>query len=154
MSKPHLTALCHAAQNGGEIRKCGLPGMVCIEKQSILSLCCTIIFNMPILYLNDDDLRALSSEEENIMVMYYQRDCPICQGLTPVFEQMSRNSRYEEISFVMIDADENPTAKLFVGDKKLPLIAVYKEGVVNAADTVGTDVELQNFANMLLQQEI
>jgi thiol-disulfide isomerase/thioredoxin len=108
---------------------------------------------MAVITVKDDELREFTSEKNCLIVKYVGQNCLPCDELKVPYERLSNKPRYHGITFLMIDADENPTAKKFVADQNLPLLATYKDGVVQGADTVASEDDIIEHLENLMQDE-
>lgn len=108
---------------------------------------------MAVIIVQDDELREFTSEKECLIVKYVGMTCVPCDELKAVYEKLSNKPRYHGITFLLIDADENPTAKKFVADQNLPLLATYKDGIVQGADTVASEDDIIEHLEHLMQDE-
>lgn len=104
---------------------------------------------MAIINTTDDGLRKLIFEHECVIVKYHSLNCPICERLVPVYENLSESEEYEGIIFVRMNANENPVAQLFVKEQTMPFTSVYKDGFLVECRTVQTERELKNILDKL-----
>jgi thiol-disulfide isomerase/thioredoxin len=109
------------------------------------------LYGMAVIIVKDDELREFASEKECLVVKYVGSSCVPCDDLKAPYERLSNKPRYEQVTFLRINADENPTAKKFVADQNLPLLATYRDGVVQGADTVASEDEIVEHLENLMK---
>ncbi|MES2767082.1 MAG: thioredoxin family protein [Bacteroidota bacterium] len=97
---------------------------------------------MPVITVNDTELRHLIYSKENAAVKYTSPTCEICKKLAPTYEEISNDPNYKSIFFVKIDANENPVAKEFLDERAMPLLVTYHKGVVMEASPAATEEDI------------
>ena len=97
---------------------------------------CKKIIIMAVEVLNDQSFKDKLASSPLIAVKYYADWCGSCRLFSPKFRRLSENEAYQNISFVDVNAEENPEARKLAGVTSLPFLAVFKEGkMVNGAAT-------------------
>ena len=103
---------------------------------------------MPVIKSSNDDLRNFVYEKQYVIVMFEtESNCPVCDQLIPVFARLSED--YKNITFVSMNADDNPVAKKLIINDKQPFIGVYKEGLLVACSLVSSESDLTSMLNKL-----
>ncbi len=105
---------------------------------------------MPVITVDDNELRHLIYSKENTAVKYISATCAICKELAPTYEDFSNNKEYSSILFVKIDAKENPVAKEFLEERETPLLVTYHKGIVIEANPAATPADIQRMLQLLL----
>lgn len=78
---------------------------------------------------SDDFLFLQVAEHDRVIIKYHTDACgDPCIQFIPIFEKLSEDPAYNQIIFLVIDADNNPAAKKHILDKKQPVIAIYYKG--------------------------
>ena len=103
---------------------------------------------MPVIQSSNDDLRQFVYNKQYVIVKFdTDENCPACEQLIPVFERLSEE--YKNITFVSMNAEDNPVAKkLIIGEKK-PFIGIYKEGLLVECGLVSSEDALTTMLNRL-----
>jgi thiol-disulfide isomerase/thioredoxin len=103
---------------------------------------------MPIISSTDQDLRNFLFEKPFVIVKFHTGDnCPTCEKLLKAFERLSDN--YLNITFVLMNSDDNPTARQLIKKNKKPFFAVYKSGLLTECGLVDTEEELTKMLNRI-----
>lgn len=86
---------------------------------------------MPVKETSDEYLFLQVAENDRVILKYHTNDCgKPCIDFIPIFEGLSNDERYKGIIFLVIDADNNPTAKQYILDKQQPVITIYHKGLL------------------------
>lgn len=110
---------------------------------------------MEIIKSNDAGFMKILQRHPNVVIKYHSEiACPVCVTLLPVYIRLSQKAEYSEITFVRMDADENPVAQKLIKDNKLPFLAVYKGGLLVECGTVKSGKEIEDMINNLLNTKI
>jgi thiol-disulfide isomerase/thioredoxin len=72
----------------------------------------------------DDRLKA----NEKVIVKYFAGWCGSCKLFAPKFRRLSEDERFEGITFIDINAEENENARKIAGVDNLPFFAAFKNG--------------------------
>ena len=84
---------------------------------------------MAVAETHDSFLFLQVAEHDRVILKYHTKDCgEPCVKFIPIFEKLSRDARYKDIIFLVIDADDNPKAKERILEKKQPVITIYFKG--------------------------
>ena len=95
--------------------------------------------------LNTDTLHEEIQSNEKVIVQYSAGWCGNCRIMKPKFKKMS--SENENIHFLMVDAEKNPSSRKLANVSNLPTFAFFKNGkLVNEVQTNKADV-LLNFVD-------
>lgn len=69
------------------------------------------------------------AENDRVMLKYHSNDCgEPCIKFVPLYKEISEDSKYKNVVFLVIDADDNPRAKERILDKQQPVITIYHKG--------------------------
>lgn len=89
---------------------------------------------MSVLKVNDTEFAEMISGKEKVVVKYYADWCGSCRLISPKFNRMSEEEKNQGITFLEVNAEENPEARKLAGVSNLPFFAVFKNGVLLQAD--------------------
>ncbi|QCR24269.1 thioredoxin family protein [Pontibacter sp. SGAir0037] len=105
---------------------------------------------MTILESNDKELRQLIFQKPKVIVKFTDENCPICKQLHPKFNLLSTAPEYEGITFVRMNAKENPVSSKEVKLTGTPFFAIYREGKLVDCGIAATEQELRKMLQALL----
>jgi thiol-disulfide isomerase/thioredoxin len=89
--------------------------------------------------LNEDTLQELVSQNEKVIVQYSASWCGNCRIMKPKFKKMA--SENEHVTFVLIDAEQNPESRKLANVSNLPTFATFVNGqLVNQSQTNKAEV--------------
>jgi thiol-disulfide isomerase/thioredoxin len=83
---------------------------------------------MSVEVLNDQNFSSHLESNERVVVKYFANWCGSCKLFAPKFRRLSDSEDYSDVSFVDINAEENPEARKLAGVSNLPFFAVFKNG--------------------------
>ncbi len=78
--------------------------------------------------ITDELWEASVSGSEKVIVKYYADWCGSCKLFAPKFKRLSNDERFEGISFLEVNAEENEAARAAAGVDNLPFFAIFKNG--------------------------
>ena len=81
---------------------------------------------MSVKNVNDAEFLQSISSESGVIVKYYADWCGSCKLFAPKFKRMALSN--ENITFLEVNAEENPEARKLGGVNNLPFIATFKKG--------------------------
>ncbi|MDC0579511.1 thioredoxin family protein [Bacteroidia bacterium] len=87
----------------------------------------------------DQDFNNQLVNHDKIVVKYYANWCGTCKLFSPKYKRLSNDERYANITFLDVNAEENPIARRLGGVDNLPFFAVFKDG--NLVEGVATSKE-------------
>jgi thiol-disulfide isomerase/thioredoxin len=84
--------------------------------------------------LNEDNLQSLIAENKTVIVQYSATWCGNCRIMKPKVKKLA--SEYEDITFIIADAEKFPESRKLAKVDNLPTFAAFKNGVfVNQVQT-------------------
>lgn len=97
---------------------------------------------MSVQVATDKDFNSIIGNNEKVVVKYFANWCGSCKLFAPKFRRLSGDDRFNGISFLDVNAEENPEARKAAGVNSLPYFAVFKDGklVEGAATSLETKV--------------
>ena len=87
----------------------------------------------------DQDFNNQLKNHDKIVVKYFANWCGTCKLFSPKYKRLSNDERYANITFLDVNAEENPIARRLGGVDNLPFFAVFKDG--NLVEGVATSKE-------------
>jgi thiol-disulfide isomerase/thioredoxin len=76
--------------------------------------------------LNDTEFQQILSKEPKVVVKFFADWCGNCKLVAPKFDRLSQE--VEGVSFIEINAEENPEARKLAGVTNLPFFASFRDG--------------------------
>ncbi|MBB6611704.1 thioredoxin family protein [Pontibacter sp. Tf4] len=101
----------------------------------------------------DADLRQLLYKHDLVIVKFTDKECKVCKALAPSFEALARQTAYNEVLFLRMDANENPVSRKEVKVSSTPFIATYHKAVLLDCGLVSTREEITRMLTRLLEQK-
>ncbi|GHA66286.1 thioredoxin family protein [Pontibacter akesuensis] len=98
---------------------------------------------MTITESNDNDLRRLIFEKEKVVVKFVEEACPVCKTLAPAFARFSADPTFSDITFVRMNASENPVSSKEVKMTGTPFFAIYRNGTLVDCGIISTEAGLE-----------
>ena len=84
--------------------------------------------------LNEDTLQDLVSKNEKVVVQFSASWCGNCRIMKPKFKKLA--SENEVLTFVLVDAENNPESRKLANVSNLPTFATFVNGkLVNETQT-------------------
>ncbi|MBU3663688.1 MAG: thioredoxin family protein [Bacteroidetes bacterium] len=98
------------------------------------------------------DVEFLSKLQEapSVVVKFYADWCGSCRLFAPKFTKLSNKEEYAGISFLDVNAEENPEARKLAGVSNLPFFATFKNGVLVKADNTSKEESVELMIKELL----
>lgn len=89
--------------------------------------------------LEQDNLKEVVAEKENVIVQYSAGWCGNCRLMKPKFKKFAQETK--NFTFIIVDAEKFPESRKMVSVDNLPTFATFKNGsFVNQVQTNKTDV--------------
>lgn len=84
--------------------------------------------------LNEDTLADIVAKEQKVVVQYSASWCGNCRIMKPKFKKLATEN--EEITFVLVDAENSPESRKLANVSNLPTFATFVDGkLVNETQT-------------------
>lgn len=83
---------------------------------------------MSVQIVTDKDFKSILESNDKVVVKYFANWCGSCKLFAPKFRRLSGDERFEGVSFLDINAEENPEARKAAGVNSLPYFAVFQDG--------------------------
>jgi thioredoxin 1 len=99
---------------------------------------------------SDAELRSIIFEKERVIVKFIDDDCGICKQLAPSMERFSQDPRYQDITFLRLEASENPVSSKEVKLTGTPFFATYFKGTLKQCGLYASEAEVKELLDSLL----
>jgi thiol-disulfide isomerase/thioredoxin len=103
-----------------------------------------------VIKVNDNDFAENLKQNEKVVVKFYADWCGSCRLFAPKFTKLSNNETYAGITFLDINAEENPEARKLAGVNNLPFFATFKNGQLLKADNTSKEENVAAMINELI----
>ncbi len=94
---------------------------------------------MSVLAVTDADFSDKIAGSKQVVVKYYADWCGSCKLFAPKYKRLSADERFENITFLEVNAEENPDSRKAAGVNNLPSFAIFKDGL--HVETISTSKE-------------
>lgn len=78
--------------------------------------------------ITDNEFRDRLSSNEKVVVKYYANWCGSCRLFAPKYKRLSEDNRFQEVTFLDVNAEKNPEARKAAGVTNLPYFAIFRNG--------------------------
>ena len=78
--------------------------------------------------LNEDLLSEMVLAYDKVVVQFSAGWCGNCRVIKPKFKKLSTN--YEDVTFIVIDAEKNPNSRKLAKVDNLPTFAAFEKGLL------------------------
>ena len=78
--------------------------------------------------LNEDLLSEMVLTYDKVVVQFSAGWCGNCRVIKPKFKKLSTN--YEDVTFIIIDAEKNPNSRKLAKVDNLPTFAAFENGLL------------------------
>src|SRR5688572_24385603 len=85
---------------------------------------------MGVIEATDENFEKVLNENRLVIVKYYADWCGTCRLFSPKFKRLSGDERFQNITFLDVNAEKNPAARKKAGVDNLPFFAVFKDGAL------------------------
>lgn len=83
---------------------------------------------MSVIVSTDQDFEDLLATNDKVIVKYFANWCGSCKLFAPKYRRLSGDERFDGITFLDVNAEENEAARKKAGVDNLPFFAVFKNG--------------------------
>jgi len=104
---------------------------------------------MAVIIAYDSDFKSLISEKQDVVVKYYAGWCGACKLFAPKFRRLSEDERFSNVTFIDVNAEENPEARKLAGVDNLPFFATFKNGTLSEGKATSNEEQVVDMINKL-----
>ncbi len=108
---------------------------------------------MPVRDTNDAELRTLIYDHAKVIVKFTKEQCVVCERMARIFTQLSDSGEYQEITFLKMDANENPVSSQEVKMTGTPFFATYHNGMLTQCSLLSDKETLVEMLSELKRAE-
>jgi thioredoxin 1 len=83
---------------------------------------------MSIVVATDNDFNDAIASNDKVVVKYFANWCGSCKLFSPKYKRLSNDERFADVTFLDVNAEENPEARKVAEVNSLPFFAVFKGG--------------------------
>ncbi|GGK76769.1 hypothetical protein GCM10011405_25740 [Rufibacter glacialis] len=99
---------------------------------------------------SDKELRSIIFEKERVIVKFIDEECQICKALAPSFSTFSEDPKYQDITFLKMDAAENPVSSKEVKLTGTPFFAIYFKGTLRDCALLSSEEDVRKYLDRLV----
>jgi len=103
---------------------------------------------MAVLLKKDEDFKE-AIYNENVIVKFYADWCGACKMIAPKFKRLSEDERFSKITFLEVNAEENPETRRWAGVNNLPSFSVIKNGELIKTSPAGKEEAILELLTLL-----
>ena len=97
---------------------------------------------MAVLLSSDKEFKSQLEKFDKVVVKYYAGWCGSCKLFAPKYRRLSGDERFDGVTFLDINAEENQEARKMAGIDNLPFFATFKNGVLVDAKATSKEEQL------------
>jgi thioredoxin 1 len=83
---------------------------------------------MAVELVTDSDFESKLRENDKVVVKYFADWCGSCRLFAPKYKRLSADERFENVTFLDINAETSPESRKKAGVTTLPFFAIFKGG--------------------------
>lgn len=88
---------------------------------------------MAVEVVTDNEFESRLNDNEKVIVKFFAGWCGSCKLFAPKFRRLSEDDRFEGVTFLDVNAEENEAARKRAGVDNLPFFAAFKNGELIAS---------------------
>lgn len=83
---------------------------------------------MAVVTATDNDFNQQLQDNNSVIVKYFANWCGSCKMFAPKYKRVSNEEENSNVTFIEINAEDNPDARKLAGVDNLPYLAAFKDG--------------------------
>lgn len=104
---------------------------------------------MEVINANDLSFKDILLGKEKIIVKFYAGWCGSCRLIAPKFKNLAENEAYKDVTFVEVDAENNPQLRALAKVNNLPFFATFNNKKLIDATTSSKIEEVEKLVQNL-----
>lgn len=96
---------------------------------------------MAVQIATDSDFETKLNDNDKVVVKYFAGWCGSCRLFAPKYKRLSSDERFDGVTFLDVNAEENPEARKLGEVKNLPTFAIFQNG--NLVESISSNKEDQ-----------
>lgn len=83
---------------------------------------------MAVVVSTDSDFNEHLANNKSVIVKFYADWCGSCRLFAPKYKRVSNEDEVADVTFLEVDAENNPETRKMAGVDNLPFLAAFKNG--------------------------
>lgn len=83
---------------------------------------------MAVTIVDDSNFNQELADNQKVVVKYFAGWCGSCRLFAPKYKRLSNDDRFEEVTFLDVNAEQSPEARKAGNVKNLPTFAIFQNG--------------------------
>ncbi len=104
---------------------------------------------MEVINANDESFKDILLNQDKIIIKFYASWCGSCRLIAPKFKALATKEAYKDITFVKVDAENNPQLRALAKVNNLPFFATFKDKKLIDATTSSKIDEVEKLVEKL-----
>lgn len=88
-------------------------------------------------------------QEGDVIVKFYADWCGACKMIAPKFKRLSEDERFQNITFLEVNAEQNPETRKWAGVNNLPSFSIIRNGELIETSPAGKEEAVLELLNKL-----
>lgn len=105
---------------------------------------------MAVIKVQDNNFQEFLAEHPKVVAKFYADWCGSCRLMHPKYVNLSNKAELSNVTFIDINAEENPQARNLVGVKNLPFFATFVNGALVETDFTAKIETVEDMAKKIV----